>query len=71
MRRMDSTTHQDTWLADGRTITVGDTFTLPDGPTGTVTEIREGVEHGDPVSYITVRNSLGVDVTRWVPRSGF
>ena len=67
----DTTTHTDAWLLGGRTIRLGDTYTLPDGPTGTVTAISEGVEHGDAVWYITVRTSLGTSVTRWVPRPGF
>lgn len=39
---------------------------LPDGPYGPIVKIEAGVEYGDPVVYLTVRNSLGADVTRWV-----
>jgi len=46
---------------------IGQNVQLPDGPSGSITKISEGKEHGEPVWYLTVRNRLGQDVTRWVP----
>ena len=54
--------------AGTRTYKIGQTVHLPDGPSGKLVRIAEGVEFGDPVYYLTVVNSLGQEVTRWVPR---
>ncbi len=46
----------------------GQTTNLPDGPSGRIINIEDGIEYGVPVRYITVVNSLGQEVTRWVTK---
>jgi hypothetical protein len=41
---------------------------LPDGPSGRLVRITEGTEYGDRVYYLTVINTLGQEITRWVKR---
>jgi uncharacterized protein YacL len=48
------------------TYQIGQTVTLPDGPTGKLIRIEDGTEYGDKVKYLTVISSLGNEVTRWV-----
>jgi hypothetical protein len=47
---------------------IGKVVRLPDGPSGRLVRIAEGVEYGDQVYYLTVVNTLGNEVTRWVRR---
>lgn len=47
---------------------IGSQCSLPDGGTVTVTEVIEGIEHGDPVWYVTGTTSLGTTITRWIRR---
>lgn len=47
---------------------IGCRVMLPDSGEVTVTAVTTGVEYGDPVWYVTGRNSLGQFVTRWVRR---
>lgn len=71
LRTMNSTTFHQAQLIGGRIIAVGDTFTLPDGPTGEITEITEGVERNEAVWYVTVLTTLGTTFTDTVGRPGF
>jgi hypothetical protein len=48
----------------------GTKMRLPDGPYGTVTHVEEGIEHGDPVWYVTVIDGWGRSATRWIRRTG-
>lgn len=45
---------------------IGQSVRLPDGPYGPIVKIEGGFEYGTEVVYLTVRNSRGDDVTRWV-----
>lgn len=60
----------ETWftmtMTTNRTYTLGQTITLPDGPTGKLVRIEDGIEYGEPAIYLTVISSLGNEVTRWV-----
>lgn len=49
---------------------IGQTIhTLPDCGSGRIIKIEEGTEHGDPVVYVTIVNTLGQEITRWIEKS--
>lgn len=55
-----------TLTAQTTTLRLGQKVQLPDGPYGPILRIEDGVEYGQPALYVTVRNGLGNEVTRWI-----
>jgi hypothetical protein len=49
-----------------RNLRIGQKISLPDGTYGAIVRIEDGVEYDQTVKYVTVVNSLGNEVTRWV-----
>jgi hypothetical protein len=55
----------DNHYMNNTTYRIGNTVSLPDGSTGPIVRIEEGVEYGEKALYVTISTSYG-EQTRWV-----